>query len=357
MKKKLIKQYRFKQNDQEIHCCFKVVNGNLVEYNEGLQELYIFNNDIGAGDPMSGTDQHRIEGIIAKVLDVTGIDLTQTKKPTKRQEIATLNKEVEALKDCIAEIGEEKHRTWERLAVLEAKTKGLNLEFQFDDNKADAKPTIIEESVFEHGTGESRKVSLHGAKEEEKPCMKYATIVGTDPRYPLGIGDRVEVLGESNMGATVRRLDRNLTYWLKYDDLKFDEVTEEKKPFEVDDLVVLNPAKDFEVEGINDARTAQVHLTIKKLHGNHCSLLWGDKPFYASLLFSKDELLHAPSAPKEKALVFGGSAEITKGCPSKSNYCKGQKVLIIGTPDKEGCEVIMKDNSSVYVLNAHLKAL
>jgi hypothetical protein len=85
MKKKLIKEYGFKQNEQDRFCCFKVINGNLIEYNEGIEELYIFNNDIGAGDPMSGTDQYNIKGIIDEVLNITGVTLTP--KPTKRQAI------------------------------------------------------------------------------------------------------------------------------------------------------------------------------------------------------------------------------------------------------------------------------
>ena len=209
------------------------------------------------------------KGIAEEVKHMTGIDLTPIKKPTKRQEIEALKVEIEKV-SLSHQADSDKFRVNQRLLegamteilkrieALEAKTKGLNLEFQFNDKK----PTIIEESVFEHGSGESRKVSLYGTSTKASEAFKEGgkCIVKPCLVYVFGLSDSKRKLAESNTIVIIQDVCGNhsimggleittnegrfsLSELEHVQEEEEEAPKEEEKPFEVGDPVVLKNCK------------------------------------------------------------------------------------------------------------------
>jgi predicted RNase H-like nuclease (RuvC/YqgF family) len=95
--KKLIKEYGFKMNELNNSCCFSVVADKLVEYNQDVGELLIYNGSEDTDeDVLCVKDIVEMKGLIKEVLEHTGVTLTP--KQTKRQEIDTLREELETVK-------------------------------------------------------------------------------------------------------------------------------------------------------------------------------------------------------------------------------------------------------------------
>ena len=350
--------------------------GFSVDYNIKKDMLFVYKDDeyingIKADSVLIGFTFTEHLSFIKKH---TGQDLTP--KLTKRQEIEALKVCMTKLEDALEAKNEAVDKNTAAIIAnkCEMKARGqfncgaISVGMDFGTHSADAtaysvvylhkptkevtadkKPTIIKESVFEHGTGESRKVSLHGLESTEKP-KKYATIIGTDPRYPLEIGDRVKVVKESNIGAMVSRVDSRQTFFYNYNDLKFDEVKEEKKPFEVGDSVVKVGKGDYFCGG------SLLRITSEKTDHNHYECQSIVMPSVKKYVH-ESQLLHAPKAEqKEKALVFGAMMECigVYDCLSK-----GQEVVFLAhsKEEKGNFDVIDEYANHYCVPSSYLKPL
>ena len=314
MNKKLIKQLKgvgFINYKEKNHLYIIVVNGFQFAYNAQSEDFSLK----GDHEPIMFATTESISDYIKKI---TGEDFIF--KKTKREEIEELKaetkrigsnydklfdlydkleKDLRTVKDghgiALEGLGEHLNLLNARTDVLEGKTK---IAIRFVETQKEVDKQVSEMQA------EEAKGSYGFVKIDNQGTWK---------------GSRVEVVTETNLGATVKLVHYNKdeTRFFKFNELCLDrepvkQEAKEEKAFEVGDPVVLScKCFSFLTKEYIDKKVFKVGSIL-----DGCHALLKDGSWFRTeeteeiLYFNHDQLEHAPEAsPKEKALEFGGWAK------------------------------------------------